>query len=157
MSKAAHNSFYQTSDFIIFCLMFIGALVEYVFLWGFSLPIAPSLRIFIGVVALSIGLGLVITGRLEMKQANQTTDTGIPTTELVTTGIFSHTRNPLYLGLIILFAGAGICFNYIAWIFLSIIAALVIHFVLIIPEEKYLMNKFSNEYQAYKSDVPRWM
>jgi protein-S-isoprenylcysteine O-methyltransferase Ste14 len=157
MSKTAHNSFYQTSDFIIFCSMFAGALIEYFFLWGSGLPVSMSIRIFVGVAAVSIGIGLVITSRLELKRANQPTEPGVPTTELVTTGIFSHTRNPLYLGLVILLAGLGLCLNYIAWIFLSAIAAIVIHFVLVIPEEEYLISKFGSEYQSYMSDVPRWM
>lgn len=157
MAKAAHNSFYQTSDFIIFCAMSAGALIEYFFLWGLGLPVSTTLRIFVGIAAINIGIGLVITSRFELKRASQPIEPGLPTTELVTSGIFSHTRNPLYLGLIILLAGLGTCFNYIAWIFLSVIAGLVIHFVLVIPEEEYLMTKFGNEYQAYISDVPRWM
>jgi protein-S-isoprenylcysteine O-methyltransferase Ste14 len=80
-----------------------------------------------------------------------------PTTALVLSGPFRFTRNPLYLGLTVFYAGLMLVFE-LTWglLFLPIVVWLITIWV-IVPEEKYLEQKFGTEYLNYKSRVRRWI
>jgi protein-S-isoprenylcysteine O-methyltransferase Ste14 len=79
-----------------------------------------------------------------------------PTTALVTTGIFAHTRNPMYSGLSLLILGIAIGFAS-AWTLIALaVFALVMHFGVVRREERYLEAKFGNAYRRYRAEVPRY-
>ncbi|MGC4036400.1 MAG: isoprenylcysteine carboxylmethyltransferase family protein [Chitinophagaceae bacterium] len=77
--------------------------------------------------------------------------------DLVTTGIFAHCRNPLYVGNILILAGLGIASNSI--IFLAIFLPLFLFFYqcIVLAEENFLRGKFGEEYNAYCQRVNRWI
>ncbi len=76
---------------------------------------------------------------------------------LVTTGIFSHCRNPLYVGNILILVGLGIASNSV--IFMAIATPLFLFFyqAIVRAEENFLRNKFGEEFDAYCSRVHRWI
>ncbi len=80
-----------------------------------------------------------------------------PTTALVLTGSYRLSRNPMYIGLTFVYCGL-VTFFQLPWglIFLPLVIWLLTIWV-IIPEEKYLEEKFGAEYLNYKSKVPRWI
>lgn len=75
---------------------------------------------------------------------------------LVTEGIFSHCRNPLYVGNILMLLGVGIISN--SWIFLGIFMPLFlfIYQAIVLAEENFLRGKFGSQFDAYCSRVNRW-
>tara|TARA_A100001011_G_C13967849_1_gene697999 strand:- start:216 stop:617 length:402 start_codon:yes stop_codon:yes gene_type:complete len=79
------------------------------------------------------------------------------TSSLVNSGIYSYTRNPMYLGLLlILFSTAFLLKNFISFL----IIPLFIFFITknqILPEEEALENLFGEEYKNYKEEVRRWV
>lgn len=74
----------------------------------------------------------------------------------MTSDIFARTRNPMYWGLSLLIA--GIAFGLASdWVLVALVAfALVIHYGVILREEKYLETKFGDEYRRYTAVVPRY-
>jgi protein-S-isoprenylcysteine O-methyltransferase Ste14 len=79
-----------------------------------------------------------------------------PTTAIVTDGIYRYTRNPMYVGMALAYAGlAATVDSPIAFILLPA-ALLVIQHGVVLREEKYLQEKFGAEYLRYKSAVRRW-
>jgi protein-S-isoprenylcysteine O-methyltransferase Ste14 len=85
--------------------------------------------------------------RREFARYQQPTDPGQPTSQVVKTGVFSISRNPLYLGGAMLFFGIGLTMN-VVWAFVALLASMIAyHYILIIPEEKYLAAKFGEEYK----------
>lgn len=80
-----------------------------------------------------------------------------PTTALVLSGAFRISRNPMYLGLLLVYSGV-VTILQLPWglIFIPLIIWLLTIWV-IIPEEKYLEEKFGAEYLNYKSKVRRWI
>ncbi|MCB0119315.1 MAG: isoprenylcysteine carboxylmethyltransferase family protein [Anaerolineales bacterium] len=80
-----------------------------------------------------------------------------PTTALVLSGTFRLSRNPMYLGLSLVYCGVATILQ-LPWglIFLPLIVWLLTIWV-IIPEEKYLEEKFGAEYSNYKLKVRRWI
>ena len=154
---AAHSSIFRTSDFIVLVAFAGGTLIEFVFFSEWSLPLSTPLRILFGVAIASMGVTLIVSSRLALREANQPSKPGQPTTQMVTSGVFRYTRNPTYLGLGILILGTGVAVNFIAWIALSVLVILAMHYLLVIPEEEYLADKFPHEYSDYKSKVRRWL
>ncbi len=76
---------------------------------------------------------------------------------LVTTGIFSHCRNPLYVGNVLILAGLGVASNSI--IFIAIATPLFIFFyqAIVRAEENFLQNKFGQQFTEYCNKVNRWI
>lgn len=78
-------------------------------------------------------------------------------TVIVTSGPYSFTRNPIYLGGAIAYAGIAMMFNA-GWALLLLIPlVIIIHRQVILPEETYLESKFGPPYMAYKQKVNRWL
>jgi protein-S-isoprenylcysteine O-methyltransferase Ste14 len=80
-----------------------------------------------------------------------------PTTALVLHGSYRISRNPMYFGLTLLYAGLAIFFQT-AWglVLLPVVIWLITIWV-IVPEEKYLEQKFGADYFNYKATVRRWI
>lgn len=79
-----------------------------------------------------------------------------PTTAIVSTGIYTVTRNPMYVGMALAYAGIAISAGSLAALLLLTIAILVIQRGVILREETYL-EKFGPEYLRYKARVRRWL
>lgn len=110
----------------------------------------------VGIALIIIGLGFIVLARREFAHFRQPTDPGHPTSRVVMTGAFAISRNPLYLGSAILIFGIALALNLL-WAFVALLLSIVIcHYVLIIPEEKYLAAKFGDEYKEYSATVRRW-
>jgi len=152
----AHKSWWQIFE-IVFGIPFIAAIILQM---AIPISIPPYLtiaRIIFGIDLISVGVFLVINARRELAQHMQPTDPGLPTTKIVITGIFSISRNPLYLGGVSVLAGIALLFNW-PWVLLFLLPAIIAcHYILIAPEEKYLTGKFGNEYINYSSSVRRWI
>jgi len=77
--------------------------------------------------------------------------------DLVTEGLFAHSRNPLYAGNICVFTGLFIILNsYVGW-FMGIPAVLVAYWALVFAEEDFLRRKFGAAYEDYCRDVNRFI
>ena len=104
-----------------------------------------------------LGLTFIVLARRELARHGQPTDPGLPTSKLVTTGVFSVSRNPLYLGGICLLAGIALVLN-LPWSLVLLLPAFVAcHYLLVAPEERYLAAKFGIEYAQYAASVRRWL
>ena len=108
--------------------------------------------IFFAYAALTAGLAFY-----HMIKAGTNIDVRKPATTIVTTSVYSYTRNPMYLSMVILLVGFALLFNAL-WIALVIpFFVFVIQKGVIEREEKYLENKFGDEYLRYKHRVRRWI
>lgn len=79
------------------------------------------------------------------------------TTGLVTTGMYKVSRNPMYLGLLILLLGVATYLGQLSAFLVLPVFCIVITEMQIKPEEHMLEQKFGSEYLAYKSKVRRWI
>jgi protein-S-isoprenylcysteine O-methyltransferase Ste14 len=77
--------------------------------------------------------------------------------DLVTTGIFSHCRNPLYVGNILILAGLGIASNSLIFLAIFLPVFLLFYQAIVLAEEHFLSEKFGEEYEAYRKRVNRWI
>lgn len=75
--------------------------------------------------------------------------------KLLTTGIYSYTRNPIYSAFTILSLGLILIFNNYYLLILPIIYWIFLTILMILTEEKWLKEKFGKEYEKYKKQVNR--
>ncbi len=75
---------------------------------------------------------------------------------LVDTGIFARTRNPIYVGFVLMMLGLGIMAGSIWTIVLTPVFMLYLGRFVIAREEAYLERRFGEDYRAYKRKVRRW-
>jgi protein-S-isoprenylcysteine O-methyltransferase Ste14 len=79
-----------------------------------------------------------------------------PSTALVESGPFRHSRNPLYVSVNLLCVAIAVLAN-VGWLFLLLIPMdLVLHFGVVLREERYLDAKFGEPYRAYRRRVRRY-
>lgn len=79
-----------------------------------------------------------------------------PARAIVQSGHYRWTRNPMYISITALSAGAACVFNAL-WPLLLVVVSVVFTNRYIIPrEEAYLERAFGADYLAYKQRVPRW-
>lgn len=80
-----------------------------------------------------------------------------PASALVTSGIYRWTRNPMYLGMALIYAGLAIFLSSLAALVLLLPALAIIQTQVIAREEAYLERAFGNDYVAYKKRVRAWI
>jgi protein-S-isoprenylcysteine O-methyltransferase Ste14 len=80
-----------------------------------------------------------------------------PTTALVTEGPYRLTRNPMYLGLLLLYIGVACWFGLVWPLLLAPVVVWVMGVSVIGREERYLTCKFGEEYRRYQAHVRRWL
>jgi len=76
---------------------------------------------------------------------------------LLEDGPFRFTRNPLYVGLILFYAGISFGMRAVWPLLFLPIVVIALHHLAILPEEHYLEHRFGDEYRAYKARVHRWI
>ena len=156
-TDTAHARWWQIFE-VVFGIPFLAAIALHLAV-PFALPrsfLAPIVMVG-GVTLITVGAALVVLARRELAQRGQPTDPGLPTSTLVTTGVFGISRNPLYLGGVSILVGIALALN-LPWVLVLLLPAIVAcHYVLIAPEERYLAARFGAEYQTYVASVHRWI
>ena len=114
---------------------------------------------FISLAILLIGLGFMFLGVREFKKLQTTVNPLNPeaATSLVTSGVFSVTRNPMYLGMSFILLATSIFSG--AWLGLLLILIFMGYITLfqILPEEKAMQDLFGETFEDYKARVRRWI
>lgn len=124
--------------------------------WRFPLTLFP-LQNLAGIAVVILGLGLSARSIIEFVRYGTHPDPRRPTTALIRSGPFHWSRNPIYVAFAIVHTGVGIWFGT-SWVLLTLpLAVAIIRFGVIAPEERYLTEKFGDEYRAYQATVRRWI
>ncbi len=123
-----------------------------------SAPVSRSmLRLPIGAAGIAGGIWLIRKSMIEMNAGDTTYDPFAPSTNLVTSGIYRHIRNPGYLGLAVIQFGFSCLLNS-CWIISTLIAAfLITHFFVVLREEDKLRRTFGESYDTYVASSRRWV
>lgn len=151
--SAHKKSLYNTSDFILYCILVVSFLVEYLFPTNINL----SIKIWVGAFLIIVGWICIYYAKKEFKTYQQKTKPGYEISEMITTGIFQYSRNPTYLGILFIVLGLGFLGDSL-WVVISFIPA--VYFLtkrLILPEEVYLQEIFKEQAEEYFKKVRRWL
>jgi protein-S-isoprenylcysteine O-methyltransferase Ste14 len=111
----------------------------------------------IGGLLIVTGLALAAAGIRNFSRAGTPVPTNEPTRALVTTGIHGWSRNPIYLGMFLLYAGIGAAAQGPWILILTLPLAITIRYGVVAREEAYLERRFGDAYRDYKARVRRWL
>ncbi len=114
-------------------------------------PLAGGLFVTIlgqAVRGATIGLAYIVRGGKDKK---------VYADDLVTTGIFSHCRNPLYVGNILMLLGVGLLANSLYYVGIVMPLFLFIYQAIVLAEENFLRSKFGKAFDTYCGTVNRWI
>ena len=140
----------------IVALLFI--VIAYVLGRFVPLPFISSMiwRNF-GLLLTFIGFLLGIGAFIEFRRARTTLDPHGSAKQIVTSGIYRFTRNPIYLGFLLMVIGLPLNSGLIWGIVMAPLYMIVMTRLVIEREEAYLEKKFKDQYTSYKSRVKRWL
>ena len=140
---------------VVFAVEFlIGALLQ----GRVPLPApAGTLRWSVGAALIALGLAFGLSARTLMVRAGTSPNPLVASTALVETGPFRWSRNPLYVSMVLVFCGLA-CLLRTTWALLLMpLAIAAVQVWAILPEERYLAERFGDAYAAYRARVRRWL
>jgi protein-S-isoprenylcysteine O-methyltransferase Ste14 len=140
---------------IVALLYIIAAL-----LLGRFVPIPLTVPVIvrnIGLALTFIGFLLGVSAFIEFRKAHTTLDPHGSVKSLVTAGIYRITRNPIYLGFLLMVVGLPLNSGTYWGFLISPFFTATINRLVIEKEESYLEQKFRDVYSDYKSSVRRWL
>ena len=119
------------------------------FIYAIFLPLRLGTAwLYSGLVVYLLGVGFSIVGILNFAAS--------PKDNVITKGLYSISRNPMYIGLILMQVGLGIICS--SWVYLLL--ALVLLILLdenLSAEERYCLYRYGDSYRRYKNKTPRWI
>jgi protein-S-isoprenylcysteine O-methyltransferase Ste14 len=129
------------------------------FLWPIPIVAPPTQRALVGlgIVLLVVFLLLAASANLTFRRAGTPANPYAPTTRLTVHGPYRFTRNPMYLGLVLLTIGFALVMNSMWLVLAAIPVMLLLRHLVIVHEERYLEEKFGDEYRTYSKRVRRWL
>ena len=129
----------------------------------FSRPFFPeyilSINNILSIFILFLGLGILFISAASFKKHQTTINPLKPeqASSLVISGVFSFSRNPMYLGMVLILLSLSFKFNPIGGIFFTLLFAIYITRFQIIPEEAVMEKLFGDDFQKYKSKTRMWI
>ena len=133
----------------------ISALVHFFLI---QLPIMSYRACLVcGIILVILAPTLAISAMVTFKKAGTNVHPGEPALTIVRGGPYRFTRNPMYVALCLIQIALGFFLN--DWITLLFVVpfALILHYGVILREERYLTAKFGEPYLQLKGDVRRWL
>lgn len=119
----------------------------------------PTVRTGLALVSVLVGVGISLTGIIAFRIAKTTVNPHTPekASSLVTAGIYKFSRNPMYVGVLLVLLGWAIFLSAP----LSLVGPLAFYLYIgrfqITPEEQALHALFGSEYSTYKQRVRQWL
>ena len=126
--------------------------------WACPVSIGPSRLVQpVGIALIVASVALVLAAARSLVRAKTAFDVRRATTSLVLSGPFRISRNPVYLASILLCWGVGIATNSLFVALSAVPSASLLCLLVIRKEERYLNDKFGDQYAAYCGAVRRWV
>lgn len=134
--------------------LLLGIIIDYLYSSQF---ISCYINVWLGIPVLLLGISLHLYSIRTLKKAGTTFHANKAATKLVWNGPYRYSRNPIYLGMVIIYMGISLLINN-AWLFLLLIPVFItLHVFVIKPEEAHLHRTFGNKYSDYCREVRRWI
>ena len=133
------------------------------FLINYTKNIFPKIEIgwgdVFGSIIIIFGIIIILSAIVLFKKYKTTITPLKPSkaTKLIVSGVYKFSRNPMYLGLLLVLSGISTILNPIGGLFLIPLFILYLNLFQIIPEENAMINLFKDEFLEYKENVRRWI
>ncbi len=138
------------------CLI-LGLVLDRTLPLPFALPETVWARWAAGGGLMVLGVVVFAAGLRNFSRAGTPVPGNRPVRALVTTGIHGLTRNPIYVGMFLLYVGIGLATRS-PWILVLVLpVAMIMRYGVVAREEAYLERRFGDAYRDYKARVRRWL
>ena len=137
--------------------------LTFCYLINYTKNIFPKIEIgsgdIFGSIIITFGIIIILSAIILFKKYKTTITPLKPSnaTKLIVSGVYKFSRNPMYLGLLLVLSGISIILNPIGGLFLIPLYILYINLFQIIPEENAMVYLFKDEFLDYKKNVRRWI
>lgn len=142
-------------------LIFIGLILVGLGLqrWVVALvvPVERWARLAVGIPFMLVGLWLPFRARAHFRRTGQSPAPWRPSPVLIAEGIYRYTRNPMYVGMTLFTLGLGAALGNPWIVELALVGLILVHYLAVRPEERYLAEKFGDSYLQYKRSVRRYL
>ena len=135
----------------------VGLVLDRLLPLPFAIPETDRVPWIVGGPLILIGLVLFAAGVRNFSRAATPLPTNQPARVLVTTGIYGWTRNPIYLGFLLVYGGIGVATQSPWVLILTLPLAITVRYGVVAREEAYLERRFGDAYLDYKRRVRRWL
>jgi len=154
MSENNHLPVFGVGPYLI-GLIIIMTLLFFVLSFYNIIPVYKSNQIILSV----LGFILIVIGTIFWLSANFNSriDDGIRNNQLITTGIYSKVRHPIYAAFLYAVTGAILIFDNLFLLFLPVIFWLILTVVIKNTEEKWLIEWYGDYYLIYSRKVNRFI
>ncbi len=121
--------------------------------------LAIDAPLWLSITTAVLGLGIMLSGALEFRKAKTTVNPLNPeqASELVVSGIFKVTRNPMYLGMSLIIIAASLALGNLIGLVWMMGFMLYIQVFQIKPEERAMHKLFGDSFNDYCQRVRRWI
>jgi protein-S-isoprenylcysteine O-methyltransferase Ste14 len=136
--------------------LLLGFILDHLLPSPLAIPRTDLHRIIAGLLIL-IGLAVFAAGISNFSSAATPVQGTRPTRTLVTTGIHGWSRNPIYLGMFLVYGGIGVALRSQWILILTLPLAFTMRYGVVAREETYLERRFGDIYRDYKARVRRWL
>ena len=134
--------------------MLLGALLD----WLLPIPLlSPVAARVLGVTLFVLSAAVGYSAQRALRRAGTNISPAEPTLALVIDGPYRRTRNPLYLAGLGVYLGVALFINGLAPFLLLVPLAVLLHWGIVLREERYLATKFGETYRTYQTQVRRWL
>ncbi len=143
---------------LFFVILMPGVVVGYI-PYRIARPsnLAQSIEAVPAVVVVLAGVAILLMCVWEFFARGKGTLAPIdPPTHLVVTGLYRHTRNPMYNGVVLALLGEAWLFRSPQLLVYAVGVFVAAHLFVVLYEEPALQRRFGDEYRAYRAAVPRW-
>jgi len=153
----------ETADILIFppLASVIAPVCAIALEWLLPLHLVPApftlWSVLLGVGLMLLALSLALSGTKAFGQAKTNVDPRQPALVLVESGPYRFTRNPMYLGMIILQLGLALTFSLDWALPGALVLWAVLHFGVVLHEEAYLTGRFGTPYTDFMKRTRRWL
>lgn len=138
------------------CLV-LGLVLDRVLALPLFLPDAGPARWAAGGGLILLGSAIFAAAVRNFSRAATPVPSTRPVRTLVTTGVHGLSRNPIYVGMFLLYAGIGVAARSSWVLVLALPLAVVMRYGVVAREEAYLEWRFGDAYREYKARVRRWL
>ncbi|MDG1712739.1 MAG: isoprenylcysteine carboxylmethyltransferase family protein [Woeseiaceae bacterium] len=111
----------------------------------------------LGLIAILLGIIIILYSVIEFKRQKTNIIPFKSSSVLITNKLYLYTRNPMYLGMLIILLGTGLIHSNLGTIFIAFLFIPIMNVRVIKHEEIMLEVKFTERYKSYKNRVRRWV
>lgn len=120
-----------------------------------DLPLGHGTERMLGVLGLLLGGGILFSAARLFRDAGVDPWRGAP--GLITEGVYGRSRNPMMLGMGLIYLGAAVFADSLVTLLLLLPLVFVLQHEVIEPEEAEMQARFGERYRVYKDSVRRWL